>query len=158
MGILSRPVLIRITPLIIVIVYIVRIEASRPAEKSRESPGTPWIRRIREGASPIRLTWASFVMLIFCIASFQQSGIFRRASRGGGEIHPMPSKRRVSLKRSFAPKIPKKDLKWPKLPCLRTHIPCPDLRCTPDVIVATIMFLYTHNTLQQKGYLNRHIT
>ena len=29
--------------------------------------------------------------------------------------------------RPFAPKIPHKDLKWPKIPCLRIHISCPGL-------------------------------
>ena len=29
--------------------------------------------------------------------------------------------------RQFALKMPHKDLKWPKIPCLRIHIPCPAL-------------------------------
>ena len=36
---------------------------------------------------------------------------FRGASRGGGGIHPLPSKREVSLKRPFAPKMSNNGLK-----------------------------------------------
>ena len=48
MGVLPRSVSIKNTPRLIIIVYMDRIKTSRPAETSRESPGTPqatWIQR-----------------------------------------------------------------------------------------------------------------
>ena len=44
-----------------------------------------------------------------------------------GGIHPLLSNWKVSLERPFAPKMSNKGLKWPKMPCLRTHIPYPAL-------------------------------
>ena len=57
----------------------------------------------------------------------------RGASRGGGGIHPLPSKRKVSLKRPFAPKMSNKGLKWPKMYPQDTYpLPCPHLRCATE--------------------------
>ena len=70
--------------------------------------------------------------MIYCKVDFCKKTEYanikhRGASRGEGGIHPLPSKRKVSLKRPSAPKMSNEGLKWPKMPCLRTHIPCPAL-------------------------------
>ena len=50
------------------------------------------------------------------------AAVFRTGAHLVGRgINPLSSKRKVSLKRLFAPKMPNKRS---KMPCFRTHIPC----------------------------------
>ena len=51
------------------------------------------------------------------------------------------SKIKVSFDRPFAPKMPHKDLKWRKIPCLRIHIPCPSLNLDAPMSVASLLVL-----------------
>ena len=89
--------------------------------------------------SPIFLTtsryWICVLLDFMCYRSSQIVQIdlwvwLSGAHLGGGGIHPLPSKWKVSLNRPCALKISYKGLKWPKMPCLKIHIPCPYPRCT----------------------------
>ena len=69
--------------------------------------------------------WKAKLLNIFQKWVWQWSLYIRRVLwGGGGGIHPLPSKRKVSLKKPFASKMSNKGLNWPKMPCLKTHIPC----------------------------------
>ena len=49
--------------------------------------------------------------------------------REGGrrEIHPLPSNSKLSLNKAFAPNMPHKGPKCPKMTCTSIQIPCPAL-------------------------------
>ena len=58
-------------------------------------------------------------------------------------VYPLFSKRKVSLNRLFAPKMPHKVLKLPKVPYPKIHISCPALILNSPLIIPCNMRFFS---------------
>ena len=81
--------------------------------------------------------------------------------RGMG-MHPLPWKWNVSLNRPFAPKMPCKGLKWPRMPYLRILISCPAnipnaTAASARIILKLITFTNSHVIPNKSNYLSREL-
>ena len=71
---------------------------------------------------------------------------------GGGYI-PCPRKEKCIWTRPFAPKMPHKGLKWPKMPWLKINIPCPALILDAPLLPLFIKPLQLEREKQRKKTL-----